>query len=117
MTFYVVNYIFLIWSTRLFVWSITHFLDGHLDFLCGQLEFLYSQLFYGQLYSTNDALPALKLTQTKMAANNEDIQHISSTCAIATQALETGVRLFPDCQIVSGLDFLRLLNKLPAFST
>ena len=31
---------------------------------------------------------ALKLNQTKMAANNEDVQHISSACAIATQALE-----------------------------
>ena len=61
------------------------FFYGQLDFLCGQLytfhmvnstfcmvnliEFLYSQLFYGHLYSTGNALRALKLNQTKMAAN------------------------------------------------
>jgi len=44
------------------------------------IEFLYSQLFYGHLYSTDNALRALKLNQTKMAANNEDVQLIARTC-------------------------------------
>ena len=92
------------WSTIHFLCGQLDFFYGQLDFLCGQLytfhmvnstfymvkliEFLYSQLFYGRLYSTGNALRALKLNQTKMGANNEDVQHISSACAIATQALE-----------------------------
>ena len=32
--------------------------------------------------------PPAGSTQTKMAVNNEDVQQISSACAIATQALE-----------------------------
>ena len=38
--------------------------------------------------STNALQPPAGSTQTKMAANNEDIQQISSACAIVTQALE-----------------------------
>ena len=74
-TFYMVNYTLFIWSTRLFMWSTWS-------------NFYVANFFYGHLYLTDNALRALKLNQTKMAANNEDVQHISSACAIATQALE-----------------------------
>jgi len=89
------------------------FLYGQLAFLYGQLDFFYGQLdfLYGQLntfYMVNLTFYMVNLTlfiwstfeflmtstmhcaqnQTKMAASKEDVQQISSACAIAKQALE-----------------------------
>ena len=65
-TFHMINFLLFVWSTRLFIWSTCYFLHGQ---LC-------------------DIQIALRLDSHKMAANNEDVQHISSACAIAKQALE-----------------------------
>ena len=65
-TFHMINFLLFVWSTRLLIWSTCYFLHGQ---LC-------------------DIHIALRLDSNKMAANNEDAQHISSACAIAKQALE-----------------------------
>ena len=73
-SFHMINFLLFVRSTRLFIWSNWYFLHGQ---LC-------------------DLHTALLLDSNKMAANNEDVQHISLACAIAKHTLKAIENLHND---------------------